>query len=220
MGKMPLFTPEQELIFHQIGKSEFLKSNFYFTGGTALSCFYLGHRYSEDLDFFTEKKFEEKEILSEMSLWAKENNFTFKHELREAVYIFTLTFPNKTNLKIDFGYYPYQRVEKGLVYEGVVIDSLLDIAINKLTSVNQRSQVKDFVDLYFLLDKFTMWDLIEGVRVKFRLELDPWLLSSDLAYIVEKFTYLPKMIKPLTLEQLKKFFREKALELGRRAVTK
>lgn len=218
MGRISFFTPEQKLIFDKVGKSDIFRNNFYFTGGAALSCFYLGHRYSEDLDFFSEKKFSDKEVLAEIRLWAKEFNFSFRHQLREVVYVFNLTFSNKTTLKIDFGRYPYLRVEKGITYQGMAIDSLLDIAVNKLASVNQRTQVRDFVDLYFLLDKFTIWDLIEGARVKFKMDLDPWLLSSDLAYCVEKFDFLPKMIKPLTLTQLKEFFREKAKELGKTAV--
>jgi len=32
-----------------------LTSDFYLTGGTALSAFYLLHRYSEDLDLFADK---------------------------------------------------------------------------------------------------------------------------------------------------------------------
>ena len=55
MGKMPLFTQEQKLIFDQIKNNQYLTDNFYFTGGTALSYFYLNHRYSEDMDFFSEK---------------------------------------------------------------------------------------------------------------------------------------------------------------------
>lgn len=218
MGEMPIFTPEQKLIFDQVKKTEFMHNRFYFTGGTALSEFYLHHRYSEDLDFFSENEFSYEDILSQIRQWALKFNFSFKAEPKEIVKMFFLDFENGVNLKIDFGYYPYKRVEKGLVFEEITVDSLLDIAINKLSTVNQRSSVKDFVDLYYLLDKFTLWDLIEGVKIKFRQELDPWLLSSDLAYVVEKFDVLPRMIKPLTLDELKNFFREKAKELGRTAI--
>ena len=41
----------------ELGKQEFIRKNFYLTGGTALAAFYLGHRYSEDLDFFSESEF-------------------------------------------------------------------------------------------------------------------------------------------------------------------
>lgn len=217
MGKMPVFTPEQKFIFDQVRQTKFLRGQFYFTGGTALSAFYLRHRYSEDLDFFSEKEFAYEEVLSALKLWAGTFNFIFKAEPKEVVKIFFLNFKNGVNLKVDFGYYPYKRIEKGRVYEGIAIDSLLDIAINKISTVNQRSSVKDFVDLYYLLKKFTIWDLIEGARIKFNMELDPWLLVADLEYVVENFQVLPKMIKQLTLEELKDFFRNKAKELGRQA---
>lgn len=215
---MSILTPRQKQILDQIEKSQFIKTNFFFTGGTVLSEFYLKHRYSEDLDFFSEKKFDFNLILMEINKWSRELNFTFTRQLKEVVDIYILNFQGEEALKLDFGYYPYPRVEKGMSYQGITVDSEFDIAINKLTSVNQRSSVKDFVDLYYLLGKYSIWDLIEGVKVKFRMEFDPWLLGSDLEYAVKDFQNLPRMIKPLTLEELKLFFREKARELGRKAV--
>lgn len=218
MEKVSIITPTQKLIFNQITTSQFIKTNFYFTGGTVLSEFYLQHRFSEDLDFFSEKKFDFDLILQEVQLWSKKLDFTFTRQLKEVVDMYFIKFKNKPDLKLDFGFYPYPRVEKGLTYKGIVVDSLLDIAINKLATVNQRSSVKDFVDLYFLLDKFTIWDLIEGVRIKFRMELEPWMLGSDLAYAVKDFDILPRMIRTLSLDQLKNFFRKKAEELGKKSV--
>jgi predicted nucleotidyltransferase component of viral defense system len=218
MGKIPLFTKEQQLIFNQVVKEKYLKDNFYFTGGTALSAFYFQHRYSQDLDFFSENKFDDRNILSLVRLWAKQVGFAFRAELKEVVYVFFLSFKNKQILKLDFGHYPYKRVGKGIISNGIQIDSLLDIAVNKLASVNQRSTVKDFVDLYYLLEKFTIWDLIEGARIKFNMELEPWILGGDLAYVVDTFKEMPKMIKPLSLTTLQNFFREKAKELGKRCV--
>lgn len=217
MGKIHFFTKEQEFIFDQVVKEDFFSSNFYFTGGTALSSIYLNHRFSEDLDFFSEKKFDESPILEYFKTWAKEFNFTFRYEPKEIVHIFYLSFPEDKLVKVDFGYYPYKRAEKRLMYGRVEVDSLLDIAINKFASINQRSKVKDFVDLYFLLKKFTIWDLIEGVRVKFRMEVEPWVLATDLL-VVEEFENLPKMIKPLTLVKLKKFFSDLAKKLARKVV--
>lgn len=216
MGKN-LYTHEQQLIFAQVGKEPLLQNNFYFTGGTALSYFYLRHRYSEDLDFFSEKKFEFSDIEYIVKEWAKALNFTYEAQLRTVVAIFSLKFPNNKSLKVDFGYYPYKRVETGARLQGVMVDSLLDIAVNKLSTINQRTQVKDFVDLYYLLEQYTLWDLIEGVRIKFRQEIEPWLLSADLS-VVQDFTELPRMIKPLTLAKLKTFYLELAQKLARTAV--
>jgi len=47
---------------------------------------------------------------------------------------------------------------------------------------------------------------------------DPFILAANLLNKVEEFDYMPKMIKPLTLDELKSFFRQKAKEVGMRAV--
>lgn len=217
MEEMSILTQTQKIIFNQVIQIPYIVNNFYFTGGTALSQFYLHHRYSQDLDFFSEKKFDFDLIFQEITLMAKKINFNFTRQKKEVVDIYILKF-NKEILKIDFGLYPYKRVEKGMKFKKLTIDSLIDIAINKLISINQRTSEKDFVDLYFLLQKFTIWDLIEGAKVKFKMEIEPWILASDLEYSLKDLQNLPKMIKPLTLHQLKQFFHQMAIDLGKKCV--
>jgi len=216
MGKIQILTKEQQIILDEVKKEPFF-DQFYFTGGTALSAFYLSHRYSEDLDFFTEKQVDGTELLIIIEKWSKKHNFTFTSEFHEVVYIFMLTFKNKEILKVDFGHYPYKCIKKREIINGIKIDSLTDIAVNKLLTVTQRTTIKDFVDLYFLLQTFTLWDLIEGIRIKFRMEVEPFVISSDLLKI-EDFDYLPRMVEPLNLKELKSFFREKAKELGKKSI--
>src|SRR5258706_8248293 len=105
MGKIQLYTKEQEIILDEIRKNNFLSSQFYFTGGTALSSVYLHHRYSDDLDFFTENRFDNKILFTLISEWSKTHHFTFTSNFVEVVYIFMLTFAHKTELKVDFSYY-------------------------------------------------------------------------------------------------------------------
>lgn len=50
------FTPSQKLVLEELANFKPLRSQFYLTDGTALSVFYLSHRYSEDLDFFSEQE--------------------------------------------------------------------------------------------------------------------------------------------------------------------
>lgn len=217
MGKIPFFTKEQTIIFDQVANNQYFKEQFYFTGGTALSSFYLQHRYSDDLDFFSEKAFDKEIIFSFMEKLGKQYNFTIRSRFVEVVYIFDLLFEGSIPLKVDFSHYPHKRVREGENIEGFKIDSLQDIAINKVVTVSQRTTVKDFVDLYFLLQQFSLWDLIYGVKVKFRMEIYPLLLAADFLK-VENFTFLPQMIKPLSLDELKTFYRQKAKELGKQAV--
>lgn len=219
MGKISILTKEQKLILDLISKNKYFSSNFYFTGGTALSNFYLRHRFSDDLDFFSTDKIEQDVIFGIISNWSIRHGFKFQSRFVEVVYRFDLDFPSKMNIKVDFGSYPYQLLEKGQRINDMDIDSIRDIATNKLTTVNQRTNIKDFVDLYFLLkDHFTIWDLLYGSEVKFKnMVMDTILLAEDFLK-VDDFDTLPKMIKPLTLKQLKTFYRNLAKELGRKAV--
>ena len=121
--------------------------------------YYLQHRYSEDLDFFSESKFDNEVILALMSDWSEKYGYKFTSRFAEVVYRFDINFKDGENFKVDFGFYPYKQVEKGLISDGIVVDSLRDIATNKLSVINQRIDIKDFVDLYIILqDHYTVWD--------------------------------------------------------------
>lgn len=196
-----------------------MTKQFYFTGGTVLAEYYLKHRYSEDLDFFSETKFDQQTVLTLMNDWSKVQGFTFTSRFAEVVYRFDLTYHNGLNYKVDFGYYPYRRIEEGKIYKSIQIDSLRDIATNKLLTLGQRTDAKDFVDIYFILkSNYSMWDLFYSLEVKFKqIDFDIMLIIEDLLK-VEDFQALPRMIKPLTLEELKNFFRKLALDLGKKTV--
>ncbi len=217
MGKIPYFTSKQASLFNQIIGEKYIQDNFYFTGGTALSYFYLRHRYSEDFDFFSKQEIDIDKIQFLMSELGKKNNFTFTAQFKEVVYICQANYSDGVSIRIDFGHYPYDFVEKGRTYKYIYVDSLLDIAVNKITAIQRRTQSKDFVDLYFLLKKFTIWDLFEGVRIKHRMEIEPLLFAADLS-VADDLITLPRMIKPLTLIQLKTFYKNLAYKLGKKEV--
>lgn len=218
MGNLRL-TEKQRIIFDEVKKSDFIKDNFYFTGGTALASIYLHHRLSEDLDFFSEKSFDNLPVLNLMNKWGKKHGFRFTLKENEVVKIYLLEFADGQTLKVDFGYYPYRRMDKTQNRESFQVDSLLDIAINKLSTIMQRSEVKDFVDLYFLLKQFTIWDLMEGVNIKFRLKADPFLIGIN-CLKAESFDSLPIMLKPLKLEEIKNYYKSLAAKMGMKAVKK
>ncbi len=219
MGKISILSPEQKTILAGLRESKFIKDGFYLTGGTALAEYYLQHRLSEDLDFFSDEKFDNQTILAIMEGLAKKQNFTFTSRLSGPVYSFMVEFPDKKKTKLDFGFYPYKRLRKSEIEMGLQIDSLLDIAVNKLMVVIQRENVKDFIDLYYLLKKFTLWDLLEGVRIKFRQKPELFLLATDFLKI-EEFDFLPKMVKPLDIEKLKKYYRKLAKKVGEKGVVR
>lgn len=60
-------------------------------------------------------------------------------------------------------------------------------------------------------------DLFSYFQIKFRMEIEPWIFAADLLY-VEKINTLPRMIKPISLDELKSFFRKLAVDLGKKKV--
>lgn len=218
MGQNTILNEKQQVILSKITHDDFLATTFYFTGGTALSEVYLQHRESIDLDFFTDKTYDPQNILSRLENWSKELQFSIEPRYIEPTNIYLLKFNSGDTLKIDFAHYPYEQLKEATIYnEKLKVDSLFDIATNKLLTTTQRMEVKDFVDLYFLLQEYTFWDLKDGVAKKFNVKIEPFVMATDLM-IVDKFDYLPKMLKPLSLDELKNFFKETAQKLAKREV--
>lgn len=58
---------------------------------------------------------------------------------------------------------------------------------------------------------------MEGAKVKFRMEIDPYLVGVDFMKVY-RFDTLPHMLLPLTLDELKDFYKEFAKKLGMEAV--
>lgn len=218
MGKL-IFTPHQQLIFDEFSKSTDLRNRFYFTGGTALSVFYYEHRLSEDMDFFSERDFSKELITFFANTISQKINCSNILTVTDMAHIFKF-FDKENNqvIKIDFVKTFFSRIEQKKEFQGVAIDSLHDIGANKIMTVIDRTQIKDYVDLYFLIQKdFTIWDLFYCVEAKYGAKLDPIMMASDFMK-VEIFENLPKMIKPLDLNELKAFFKDLAKKVASRVV--
>ena len=116
-------------------------SDFYLAGGTGLAL-HLGHRFSEDLDFFSPKEVDPKKLRFALSSLGK-----LKVEMeREGTLWATLE-----GTKISFFHYPYALMEEVKTFENVCIANIKDIASMKLDTISRRGGRKDFIDLYFIL---------------------------------------------------------------------
>jgi predicted nucleotidyltransferase component of viral defense system len=216
MGQITL-TSLQKVVFDEFSQNNILKKDYYFGGGTALSVYYLHHRYSDDLDFFSEKDLDKEFLIEFVNRISKKLNMEIKMTKKDTVLLFQLKH-NKELLKIDFLHFPYPRIDKGLVDQGVEIDSVQDIGANKLLTINLHSTVKDYVDLFFILkEKHTLWDLLYAVEAKYKMKLDLIGLGEDFLN-VKQFDYMPRMIKPLKLEELKSFFEKLSRDVGDKTV--
>jgi len=195
-----------------------MTDRFYFTGGTALAAYYLFHRYSDDIDLFSQSPIDPDDLFPTMTSLATHLHATFTPQwIDNRMYMCLFRLPDGTDLKVDLCHYPYPRLEPGPAQNGFPVDSLFDIAVNKMVTVVQRASAKDFVDLYYLLERFGYWDLAQGAKKKFNMEIDPLLFSGDLLE-VDDVDVLPRMITPLTIPQLKEYFHTQAIEIGKKSV--
>ncbi|MCX6791217.1 MAG: nucleotidyl transferase AbiEii/AbiGii toxin family protein [Candidatus Gribaldobacteria bacterium] len=64
MAEKAILSENQQKVLEIISQSKDICQNFYLTGGTALAEFYLQHRFSEDLDFFSENEVDPQTIFS------------------------------------------------------------------------------------------------------------------------------------------------------------
>ena len=207
-----VLTTEQRAILKLVAAEEQLQ-DFYLSGGTALAAFYLEHRFSEDLDFFTQDNPDLLFLHSfaeriQHTLNAEKHQFQRLHDRN----LFTFIISG-SELKIEFTKYPFPQFESHLDKNGVKVDSFRNIATNKLTALLDRFDPKDFVDMYFILQKTTLEHVWHDAEQKFDMKIDPLFLGSELAK-VRRIEALPRMIKPVTIKDLKHFFAEEAKKLS------
>lgn len=196
----------QVAFLREVGASN-LAGGFYLTGGTSLAAFYLKHRYSEDLDFFSEQEFDAISI--DVFLKSVRRKLGFTAIDFQQSYNRNLFFCHLKNgvLKTEFTYFPFSRIERGKYEYGITIDSLLDIAVNKLFAIYQRTHARDYVDLFFIIKEynFSILELARKARAKFDWHIDPLQLGTQFVKVMKVKDY-PRMIKPLDEKELVEFF--------------
>lgn len=186
-----------------IGKSGLAKF-YYWTGGTALAYKYLPLRLSEDLDFFSFELLADEEIIVEINKFKKElsiKKISFTKNLNRQQFI--LDFDKNNKLKLEFVFFPFKNLVKQIIDKnlGIKIDSLIDIATNKMLAVYQRNEPKDIFDLYSLLTikKIKLADLMKNVEKKFGIQIN----QADLEAKILSNINLLKNIEPLIINRKK-----------------
>lgn len=199
-----ILTPLQREVLTKIFNQSWIRERFYLTGGTALSAYYLHHRYSDDLDFFTHQA-DLEPVAGVMRSVCEEGGWRLTAEGSSPTF---RRFLVERHLRVDFVSDVEFRVGAPVLKEGHMVDAVKNIAVNKVTAIFGRLDVKDYVDLYMLLERepWDLWELLALARQKDG-GLEPFRWAGVLAD-VETFTVLPRMIVPLTLDQLKHRVRE------------
>lgn len=217
MAIKTILNKNQQKILQIISLDELFYKNFYLTGGTALAEFYLYHRLSEDLDFFSEKEFDPQWIF----VFFKKNQKILKIKKIDYQQSFNrnlfFLYLDKEIIKTEFTYFPFPRIETTLQKNNLAIDSVLDIAVNKIFTIYQKVRARDFIDLYFIIKKykFNLIDLIKKAKIKFDWHIDFLQLGSQF-FKAQEVKDFPIMKIKENRHIWQSFFIEKAKILGKK----
>ena len=217
-----ILSENQQNILNIISKDKLICDNFYLTGGTALAEFYLRHRLSEDLDFFSEKEFDPQSISIFFGKIKEEANIK-KVEFQQSFNrnLFFLDLTDGAKVKMEFTYFPFERIDKKKKIGDLYIDSLLDIAVNKVFTIYQNPRSRDFIDLYLILQEdkdLALGDLIKKAQIKFGHYIDPIQLGAQYMKAKELKDF-PKMITDIKENVWQDFFISEAKKLSRKIIS-
>ncbi len=168
MGKSEIAALLKKLL-NDIIKAGVLPKDYYLAGGTAVYL-YLNHRLSRDLDFFSLNVFHSEIILKRF-----EDHFEVKIEILEKDTI--IIYLTKEKIKFSLFHYPYPLLNN-LHFKEInnhtecPIASFLDIITMKIIAIVQRGSAKDFIDLFFLLEKMKLQfhEIVGLVKKKYGVE--------------------------------------------------
>lgn len=147
-------------------------SSFCLVGGTSLSLQF-GHRKSIDLDLFSELDFDGDQLLESL-----EQDFQHIEVLTKMK---GTLFTRVQGIKVDFPRFNYPVIRPVRTEDNLRLLTPEDIAPMKLDAIAGRGKKKDFYDLYFLLEKMTLQEMLNLHHEKFKL--------STTFHIVKSLTY-------------------------------
>ena len=159
-----ILSATQKKVLKRLGSFTFQRG-FYLGGGTALAI-HLGHRRSQDLDWFTAGRIPDAMSLA-TSLREEGIPLAMKEVARG-----TLN-GSVSKIPVSFSEYQYPLLQKEISWLefGCWLASLSDIACMKLSAIAQRGHKKDFIDLYALgTTSFSLKQMLSFYQKKFSLK--------------------------------------------------
>ncbi|MDD5071713.1 MAG: nucleotidyl transferase AbiEii/AbiGii toxin family protein [Patescibacteria group bacterium] len=203
MLKKPI-NKKTRLVLEKISQSD-LVEKFYLAGGTALAMA-LEHRESIDLDWFCQTGFSNQEIKAKLS---KVGNFKVINESEGTVNGLV------DEVRVSFLRYQYKLIFPLAAIGKIKLADERDIAAMKIDAISSRGSKKDFIDIFFLLKKYSLEELIGFFKRKYaEIDYNRLHILKSLVYFVEADNEpMPIMIKDVNWEEVKKEIGEKVNKL-------
>ena len=147
---------------------------FILAGGTAIML-QINHRKSYDFDCFSDKPLDRKLILKARQTFGNDINVQVDNSD-------LFLFITSNGVKIDFAYFPYTPTTSVIRSKPISMFALEDLASNKAYVIGRRATWRDYVDIFFLIKKFTLDSIIKNSQKKFKGEFGVKLFLEQLVY--------------------------------------
>lgn len=170
-------------------------SDFYMAGGTCLAL-QIGHRQSVDFDFFIPSDFNTSSIVNKL---VEIGSYERENEERNTIN------GSLNEVRISFFGYKYSMIDGFKVYKSVRLAGLKDIAAMKLETIAGRGSKKDFIDLYFLLQHFSLKEIFSFHAQKYGIGLsNQYHHLKSLVYFADaEEEIMPVMLQPVKWNDVK-----------------
>ena len=173
-------------------------------GGTALALQY-GHRSSVDLDVFGTIPDDNMALRDILDGFGQVNGEMTSRNIKSFII---------DGIKVDFvNYSRYPWIDEAVVENGIRLASPKDIAAMKTYAIQNRGTLKDFIDYYFLLQHFTLEEILGFYAQKYP-NHSMFRTRMALTYFedAENKEYPPMFIKA-DWEDIKSFISQKVREV-------
>ena len=152
---------------------KYFSPNYYLVGGTAIAL-HFGHRRSIDFDLFSDNAFDPMSIRTKL-LASYKIDQTFSQGEGELTVLI-----NK--VKITFFHYPFI-IDRRIDFDNYIkLPDILTLGAMKAFALGRRAKWKDYVDLYFIFQKYSFKDLVDKTNSIFKSEFNEKLFRTQLGY--------------------------------------
>lgn len=193
------------------------QAQFYLAGGTALAEFYLGHRLSFDLDFFTAQADLILPVSYQVEAVCPPHGLEVSVTRRFATFVDLLLTRGEEKLRVELVLDSPFRFEPPILSEyGVWVNDFQDLKVDKLLAYFGRAEPRDAIDLYFLLQQEPVAPLLALAAQKdpgFDLYWFAVALNRAAEFPDEPERWPVKMLLPFDPLEIKRTFHELALDL-------
>ncbi len=205
-------TPETRQAFHRVARLPFI-TNFYLAEGTGLAL-HLGHRFSVDLDFFSQDKSAiGPDQRDGLRLLLDDPSLSITYD-QDGTFVATWQGVGVSLFRLPL----YPLVQRPVLMDGVPLATVPEIGAMKLAAIIGRGTRKDMVDLYHLLQVVSLETIFQVAAVKYaRVHSFPINALRALAYFTDAEALpMPRMLEPTPWPKMKTFLERQAMEAGRK----